>query len=281
MGLSATYERKYDALGTARLLAFFGPILEPVIGIAEAIAIGLLVPYDYRLHTLTPDDDELEQYEVLTKKIARLVAHDQTVDGSNDYLQSLLIRRARILKQARGKVPKAAALLESEYKPGDRWLAYCDDVNQLNALVDACINVGLPTLEFHSGMRSDRPTVLNSLGEYGGIVVAIRCLDEGVDIPVTDHALILASSTVEREYVQRRGRVLRKAPDKTSAEIHDLILVDAHGGALTRSEASRALEFVRLARNPGARERLRLMLALSPDATRLPVLEVMDEETAE
>jgi superfamily II DNA or RNA helicase len=281
MGLSATYERQYDALGTHRLMAFFGPVLEPVIGIAEAIVIGLLVPYDYRLHTLTLDEDELEQYDALTKRIAKLIAADQTPDGSNDYLQALLIKRARLLKQARGKVPHAVALLEAEYKPGHRWLVYCDNIQQLNALVHACISVGLPTLEFHSGMRSDRGTVLNSLREYGGIVVAIRCLDEGVDIPVTDHALILASSTVAREYVQRRGRVLRKAPDKTSAEIHDLLLVNAHGGALTRSEASRALEFVRLARNPGARERLRLLLALSPDLTRLPILEDIDEETIE
>jgi superfamily II DNA or RNA helicase len=278
MGLSATYERQYDLSGTGRLLAFFGPVLEPVVGLAEAIAIGLLVPYDYRLHTLTPDDDELEQYEVLTKQIARLVAQNHAMEGPNDYLLALLIKRARLLKQARGKVPRAASLLEAEYKPGDRWLVYCDDLNQLNSLVDACIAAGLPTLEFYSGMPSDRRTVLNSLSEYGGIVVAIRCLDEGVDIPVTDHALILASSAVGREYIQRRGRVLRKAPDKTSAEIHDLLLVDEHGGALTRSEASRAIEFVRLARNPGARERLHLLLALSPDASRLPALEVMDDE---
>ena len=278
MGLSATYERQYDISGTERLLEFFGPVLEPVVGLAEAIAIGLLVPYDYRLHTLTPDDDELEKYEVLTKQIARLVAQTHGIDGSNDYLRTLLIKRARLLKQARGKVPRAVALLEAEYKAGDRWLVYCDDLNQLKSLVDACMAADIPTLEFYSGMPSDRKTVLNSLREYGGIVVAIRCLDEGVDIPVTDHALILASSTVGREYVQRRGRVLRKAPGKTNAEIHDLLLVDEHGGALTRSEAARALEFVRLATNPAARERLRLLLALSPDATRLPALEVMDEE---
>jgi superfamily II DNA or RNA helicase len=126
-------------------------------------------------------------------------------------------------------------------------------------------------------MQSDRSTVLSSLRAHGGIVVAIRCLDEGVDIPVTDHALILASSTVEREYVQRRGRVLRTAPGKLNAEIHDLLLVNEAGGALTRGEALRALEFVRLARNPGARARLRLLLALSPDPDGLPDIPIDDE----
>jgi superfamily II DNA or RNA helicase len=182
----------------------------------------------------------------------------------------LLIQRGRLLKQARGKVPLATDILKNEYREGDRWLVYCDDLDQLNSLVRACLNEGLPTLEFHSEMTSDRNEVLRSLGDHGGIVVAIRCLDEGIDIPVTDHALILASSTVDREYVQRRGRVLRRAPNKVSAEVHDLMLVDLHGGALTKGEALRALEFVRLARNPGARERLKAIVRLSSDPIELP-----------
>ena len=142
-------------------------------------------------------------------------------------------------------------------------------------MISLCLAEGLPALAFYSEMASDRPSVLASFKERGGIVVAIRCLDEGIDIPVTDHALILASSTAEREYVQRRGRVLRRAPSsgKVSAEVHDVILVDDRGGALTRSEAIRALEFVRLARNPAARDRLRAMVALSQDAVDISALD--------
>ena len=243
LGLSATYRRQFDQEGTDRLLDFFGSVLMPVIGLGDAIIMGLLVSYDYRLHELCPDD-ELEQYEELTKQIRRLVGQGESSNDADSYLQMLLIRRARILKQARGKVPLAALILREEYREGDRWLVYCDDIAQLNMLVHECLRSGLPTLEFHSEMISDRDEVLRSLGEHGGIVVAIRCLDEGIDIPVTDHALIIASSTVEREYVQRRGRVLRRSPDKLSAEIHDLLLVDPQGGALTRSEALRALSLL-------------------------------------
>jgi len=75
----------------------------------------------------------------------------------------------------------------------------------------------------------------------------------------------VASSTVEREYVQRRGRVLRVAPNKDHAVIHDLLLTDEEGGALTLGEAARALEFARLARNRSAKERLKLAIALSRD----------------
>jgi superfamily II DNA or RNA helicase len=272
LGLSATVRRQFDEDGTKRLINLFGPVLLPVIGLAEALMLGLLVPYDYRLHEMRLDDDEIEQYEHLTKRIGLVVSQGASVNDENSPLQMLLIRRARILKQARGKVPMATDILRGEYQPGDRWLVYCDDVVQLKTLTKECLDAGLPAMEFYSAMASDRDAVIRSLGHHGGIVIAIRCLDEGVDIPVTDHALILASSTVEREYIQRRGRVLRQAPgtDKVSAEVHDLMLVDRIGGALTKSEAMRALEFARLARNSAARDRLKAIVTLSHDPITLP-----------
>ncbi len=272
LGLSATVRRQFDDNGTDRLMEFFGPVLSPVIGLTEALLLGLLVPYDYRLHEVTLDDNEQNMYETLTKRIVQIIAQGASVNDPEGRLRMLLIKRARVLKKARAKVPTAVGILEKEYKPGDRWLVYCDDTGQMKAVIDGCLSVGLPALAFYSGMPSDRAAVVRSLGEQGGIVVAIRCLDEGIDIPVTHHALILASSTVEREYIQRRGRVLRRAPatGKVSAEVHDLMLVDPTGGALTKSEATRALEFVRLARNPAARDRLRVIVSLSRDPIQLP-----------
>jgi len=278
LGLSATFRRQFDDEGTDRLMEVFGPVLSPVIGLAEALMLGLLVPYDYRLHEVSLDDDELELYEDLTRRIGQLIGQGESVGDSDGPLQMLLIKRSRVLKQARQKVPTAIEILQKEYQSGDRWLVYCDDKAQLHAVIDGCLAVGLPTLAFYSDMPSDRDAVIRSLGEHGGIVVAIRCLDEGIDIPVTDHALILASSTVEREYIQRRGRVLRRAPStgKVSAEVHDLMLVDPVGGALTKSEATRALEFVRLARNPAARDRLKVIVSLSRDPIQLP--DLFDED---
>ena len=83
LGLSATYRRQFDQEGTDRLLDFFGPVLMPVIGLAEALTLGLLVPYDYRLHELRLDDDELEQYEQLTKQIRLLVGEGESVNDAN------------------------------------------------------------------------------------------------------------------------------------------------------------------------------------------------------
>jgi superfamily II DNA or RNA helicase len=278
LGLTATYRRQFDESGTAALLNWFGPILEPVVGLAEAILLELLVPYDYRFHTLELEPDELLRYEQLTDRIKRFLGRGVEDSESLEVLTLLLIQRARILKQARGKAAAAAAILAAEYEDGDRWLVYCDDTQQLNEVVRQGLQLGLPVLEYHSMMASDRGAAMTTFKRRGGVVVAIRCLDEGVDIPDCNRALILASSTAEREYVQRRGRVLRTAPGKVSATVHDLLLVDAHGGVLARSEAVRAIEFARTARNPGARAQLRLIIARSADPNGLPMV---DQVTAD
>ena len=90
-------------------------------------------------------------------------------------------------------------------------------------------------------------------GEYQ-VLTAMKVLDEGIDIPQTDTAFLLASSAVQREWVQRRGRILRRAPGKTLARLHDFIVVppDAEspaGQSILRSELRRAEEFASLAEN--------------------------------
>jgi superfamily II DNA or RNA helicase len=280
MGLSATYSRQFDEPGTGQLLDWFGPVLEPVVGLVEALFLRLLVPYDYRLHSVKLSEQEVIEYEELTQRLRTLSAIRGANEPLTEDIKLLLIRRAKVLKQAASKVPAAIEILTKDYISGDRWLVYCDDVDQLQLLVREALGCGLPVMEFYYGMQGDRAAVLKSLAEQGGIVIAIKCLDEGVDIPNCDNALILASSTVSREYIQRRGRVLRTAPGKTHAVIHDLLLVDDGNGVLAKSEAMRALEFARLARNPGGRARLRYHLALSRDVT-LPTDWLADEEDAE
>jgi superfamily II DNA/RNA helicase len=108
-------------------------------------------------------------------------------------------------------------------------------------------------------MEGDQHQTLRWFERAGGILVAIRCLDEGVDIPSVSHALILASSKNPREFIQRRGRVLRRAPGKTYATIHDVIVVPRRTPQTQRSdftliegELARAVEFGRHAVNPTA-----------------------------
>jgi superfamily II DNA or RNA helicase len=265
LGLTATYSRQFDEAGTAALLQWFGPVLRPVIGLAEAMLLGLLVPYDYRLHTVKLDEGELARYAKLTDRIRTTSAMEKDRGELSSNLKMLLILRARILKKATAKVGATLEILTETFRSGERWLVYCDDTEQLTAVVELGVAQSLPVMEFRSGMTGDRRAALESLERHGGIIVAIRCLDEGVDIPSCDNALIVASSSTSREYIQRRGRILRPAPDKTHAVVHDLLLVDETDGILARSEAVRALEFARLARNPAAWSRIGYHLALSHD----------------
>lgn len=262
LGLSATPERAGDPTGTAAILDFFGGILEPRYGLAEAIRDKVLTPYFYRPHTVALSDTESAEWRSLSRRIARARARvgDLAPGERFPQIDMLLFARARIVKQAVAKVTLAVEVLQMEYRAAQRWIIYCDDQDQLRAVIDALQEVGLTGMPFHSAMDGDRAETLRWFGNLGGIVVAIKCLDEGVDIPSVTHALILASSKNPREFVQRRGRVLRRAPDKSLAYVHDAIVVpprrdddeDAGPDPITAGELARAIEFAQGADNPAS-----------------------------
>ena len=122
---------------------------------------------------------------------------------------------------------------------------------------------GINPVEYHTGMEGDRDATLDWFRKFGGVLVSIKCLDEGVDIPAVSHALILASSQNPRQFIQRRGRVLRKAPNKYLAIIHDAIVVpfsihdEPEQLSLLKSELLRAIEFSNSALNKSAGAELR------------------------
>lgn len=270
LGLSATPERQGDLEGTHALFDYFGATLEPHFGIKEAQRAGRLVPYDYHIGTVTLEEDEDTEYTRLTARIGELNARvgNHPSEEEQRHLDMLRIQRARIVKKARQKVPHAIALLEREYVPGQRWLIYCEDTEQLGMVRDALMTNGWDVHEYHSQMVGDPPATLKSFERHGGILVAIRCLDEGIDIPMVDRALILASSSNSREYIQRRGRVLRTAPGKYSAEVHDVLVCRETGGQLEvlNNDYSRARQFANFARNEACRYRLDALKTAKEDA---------------
>ena len=229
LGLSATPERYGDPGGTAAILAYFGEILSPEFTLREGIIKGGLVPYDYHVHAVELSTDEVTAWSALTAKIrqrfARLSDDARGDAGLDDQLRLMLIRRAAILKQASAKPAVAVEVLSHNYQEGDRWLVYCDEGSQLEDVVARLREIDLPVLEYRSAMDSSKHGTLSLFEHRGGVLVAIRCLDEGVDIPSADRALVLASSRNPREFIQRRGRVLRVAPRKHFAVIHDAMVV--------------------------------------------------------
>jgi superfamily II DNA or RNA helicase len=190
-----------------------------------------------------------------------MFAGGQPVDGGIPRgAEMLLFERARIVKAAAAKVPLAVEILTAEYRPGQRWIVYCDSEAQLADVRSALRAAGFNPRAYTSAMPADRGATIRWFTDIGGVLVAIRCFDEGVDIPGITHALILASSKNPREFIQRRGRVLRTADGKTLAYVHDAIVVpppprdgeDARPDPITAGELSRALQFAEGASNHGA-----------------------------
>ncbi len=295
LGLSATPRRAGDWEGTSRIFDYFNGIVEPPFTLGDAIKCGALTPYFYHVHTVNLTTAEQEGWDVITKRIRRITAQSasaKTPDPISELqIKRLLIERAKMLKQAEGKASVAARVFAENYHRGERWIVYCDDLAQLGAVQMELTKLGLESVEYHSAMTGDKEQTLRLFEINGGIVVSIRCLDEGVDIPSVTHALILASSKNPREYIQRRGRVLRRAEGKSVAHIHDVLVLPSSvrpeeeqededprlnilGGEITRS-----LEFGRSALNPAAITDLeRIALQFSNDYQELLNTGIEDEE---
>ena len=263
LGLSATPERAGDPVGTSALLTFFHGILDPRYTLSDAVRDGVLSRYFYRPHTVELSDIELSEWRALSAEIGRLrgrMGRGNAPPDLEERLQRLLIRRARIVKHASAKVPLAVDVLTAEYKRGQRWIVYCEDLAQLTSISQALLQAGVQNMPFHSQMDGDRAETLRWLDRRGGVVVAIKCLDEGVDVPSVSHALILASSKNPREFIQRRGRVLRKSPNKALSYVHDAIVVpppwtgdeDRTPDPITAGELARAVNFAQQADNPAS-----------------------------
>lgn len=228
VGLSATPVRHRDKDGTEFLRSYFG---EEAInyGIEEAIEDGTLSPYYYFPNLVELSDEEWDEYEELSIKIARLSASDE--ESSAQLLERLMLKRARVVANGENKVPKLVEQLASQ-REVRKCLIYVGDGQYDGARV-----VDQVTSELNEmGLRAARFTAGESLVRRGEIlqafkdeeidvIVAIRCLDEGVDVPSTETAFIIASSSNPRQFIQRRGRVLRLARGKTHANIHDFIVV--------------------------------------------------------
>lgn len=281
VGLSATPERAHDEIGTGRIKEYFGDTVYRYT-LKDALRDGILTPYRYHPQIVTLQEDEVDEYLKLSLLIARNGGAEDREGPAGEILKSLLIKRARLLGRAREKIPALRHLL-GERREESHILVYVGDgsveepaTGEVTRQVDECVRM----IGHDLGMRCARYTAETPparrkelLDEFGSgdlqVLVAIRCLDEGVDVPATRTAFLLASSTNPRQFIQRRGRVLRTFPGKQRANIYDFFVSLPRGqfrvgerdfGAarnLIRSQLARSSEFAELAENgPVASERL-------------------------
>lgn len=251
LGLSATANRANDEEGTSAIRGYFGDTLRPEFGIYEAIKSKVLVPYDYFFEECRLSDEETDRWNDLSKKIGQDYLRNGKKLSERGFI--LLQQRARIAKSAESKAAVARKILSASLTDGDRWLVYCADHHHLQTVRTSLRELEMPILEYHSANEHSHTEVLRYFEINGGVLLAIKCLDEGIDIPAVNKAIILASSTNPREYIQRRGRVLRKFPGKYAAEVYDTVLIDEFGAALSLNELKRAQEFAGNSRNLTAR----------------------------
>jgi superfamily II DNA or RNA helicase len=252
LGLSATPQRYGDAEGTERIYTYFGQALLPSFTLADAIESGVLVHYQYDYETAALSFIEQGQYDVLTEKIRNLSRMESDNDRSiSDALRMLLIRRSRIVKKAEEKTQIAARVIAANWEHGDRWLVYCSDQEQVADVKKRLQDLGRDqVIEYHQNMVGSRTATIDFFSDRSAILLAIKCLDEGVNIPAVNKAVILASSTNPREYIQRRGRLLRSSPGKERAHIWDCMVRGSSGAIISENELIRGIEFAKSSDSP-------------------------------
>lgn len=271
LGLSATPDRFGDPDGTAILMHYFNGIVGTPFTLSDAMSAGRLTQYYYHPVTLELNAEEADDWEELSEQLRQAIQRGPRDDNGkpkdNQRTRLLKIQRSRIAKKAAAKVRIARDIIEEHYEPGQHWLVYCEDQAQLGDVAAAIAETGVSPWVYYSDMDGDPDVTLASFRRNSGIIVSIRCLDEGVDIPEISHAIILASSQNPRQFIQRRGRVLRRFPSKHRAYIWDALVLppdtesDIHG-SLTRSELLRAIEFAEHAADQGGgASRLRTLAA--------------------
>jgi len=267
LGLSATPVRQYDEEGTEKLMAFFG---EPCFSFTLEEAIGkCLTEYDYHVHFVELGNDEMKEWIELSHKIASQAWKIKS-GQSDPYLDNLLRLRRLVLETAQGKLSILDGLLDDEGARSLRYtLIYATDKQpeQLELVNRSLQRRGVLFHQLTDEETRNRDQTKRILATFQTgdlqVLTAKRVLDEGVNIPQIKLAFILASTTVKRQWVQRRGRLLRtcKAIGKTHAEIHDFVVLppdtssskmyelDPDARKIVRSELERVWEFARLSRN--------------------------------
>lgn len=267
LGLSATPKRLRDEENTEFIFNYFGGEVYS-FDLERAIKEGYLTRYYYYPHILHLTEEEQLEYNQLSTKIAQNIKEENGKVIVNEFAKKLLIKRSRLVAGASEKLTVLRNLM-SDYKNKNNMLIYCgatstldendgSEERQIRKVCTILFNeFGIKNTKFTaSESPEERKEIIDMFSDGKSIqaIVAIKCLDEGVNIPAIQHAFIMASSTDPKEFIQRRGRVLRLCEGKEFAYIHDFITVpfeneNNYGTSLVENELKRVYEFNSLAEN--------------------------------
>lgn len=259
LGLSATPERHNDEIGTATLMEYFGGAVFEFT-LKEAIERKFLTPYKYFPHLCIMTVEEYDEYLEITEEIKE----ERKQENKDDSEYNRLIgKRADLISGVESKLTVLKSLLVDAKNKGSvrNSLIYCgsrkgeDERRHIERTLMLIGDLDIKIRKFTAAESLESRKEILNLFETGELdaIAAIKCLDEGVDVPATKTAYILASTTNPREHVQRRGRVLRKSPGKEFAVIHDFLVAppssSIHDDTMLIKELQRAREFSEIAIN--------------------------------
>lgn len=245
IGLSATPERVYDDFGSEKLYEFFKsrpPEYTFRYTMKQAINSGILCHYDYYPIFVELTSSEMDEYERISSQLRKFI--DSDTGKYKPEAEKLLLKRKRIIHKAENKKVAISGLLEDlkrkrkldytfvfvpegyepDYSESDSYQIEQDDIHIIDEYAQMFKDHGYSYHKYISGL-DDAPDILKSFADGDiQVLLSMKCLDEGVDIPRAEHAIFCSSTGNPRQFVQRRGRVLRKSKEKEKAKIWDLIV---------------------------------------------------------
>lgn len=273
IGLSATPERQYDESGNKAIMSFFGCENGYTFefGMQEAIDKGYLCRYNYFPHIVHLNDAEMSEYMRISLQLAKYYNQEkESFPRGDDILMRLLLKRKRIVHKAKEKEQIFQQIIQQRYeekgnlkytlvyvpegaRPDDETSDVFDsretikDDDFSDNLIDTYTKIvqevskTTTVKKFISGI-TERKEILDKYasGEIE-VLTSMKCLDEGVDVPRSEMAIFCASTGNPRQFIQRRGRILRKHPDKHMAIIHDLVVAPEINSTLENYNMERSL----------------------------------------
>lgn len=289
IGLSATPSRQYDDWGNHKIFDFFGASKEFTFNFPmdKAIEEGFLCRYKYYPHIVSLTEDEMDEYVKISLQLVKMFNFESGgFDKMSEPLKLLLLKRKRIIHKARNKEEMLREIVQRCYAErgnlkytliyvpeGESAGDFFDENESLpeemetDRLIDRYtaivrdVSSTTTVRKFVSG-TTERDAMLNEFAEGKlDVLTSMKCLDEGVDVPRSELAIFCASTGNPRQFIQRRGRILRTHPDKRMAEIHDLVVVPtidateanyAMERRMIKSEMMRVRDFASLSENADA-----------------------------
>lgn len=296
IGLSATPERQFDDSGNTKIRRFFGVENEYTFEytMQKAIENGVLCRYMYYPHLIHLNDVEMEEYAALSKTISKYFNFEKGYfDKTDEILKRLLLKRKRIIHKAAEKIGVFRQIVTNRFeeKGNLKWtLVYVPEGNKPDYLSDENdfsneetlgddldadhlinsytkvvhdLDESITVRKFVSGQKNREKLLEDFASGRVQVLTSMKCLDEGIDVPRSEMAIFCSSTGNPRQFIQRRGRVLRQHKDKDMAIIHDLVVAPEVGfgtdsyrmeQSLLRGELLRVSNFAQLSENPSFSE---------------------------